>query len=336
MKAAALLPLALLGACAALCAEGPVPAFPVPVRPLGFELSAPLPPVTVTGLDVVAPDGKFLAPPLRLREDGVYTLRVAAKYTEYAGSQPLTLSAVLDSGGPVREATAPVKGSSDGAPIPVVELPLRLEPAQGSGESVLRISATRAGDAPPGVVQSWPLAVFLAFVEPVPAHSTLDARRVAGVFGAKAVLLDARFRLGKGASVEVPLPTVLAGVSIRAVGIVSSVAWLPRQDQNRSGLLLATVEAASPAGDETFPLRLGVETLQVDHEAPAKNRTLAVGELQVFAEWVQGKADKARTRRNFAVSCPLSSPHALKSVAVRHVGAAAIVQVDGILLLPAE
>ncbi len=336
MKAAAFLPLVLLIACAAPRADESSPAFPVPVRPLGFDLTAPLPPIAVTGLDVIAPDGNPLASPLRLREDGVYALRVFVKYTETMLSQPLTLSAVLDSGGPVREATSPLKGPVDGAPVLVLDLPLRLEPGQGSGESVLRISAARVGDVPAGGIKSWPLAVLPAFVAPVPAHSTLDARRVAEVFGDKAVLLDARFRLGKGAGLELPVPSALTGVSIRAVGIISSVAWLPRQDRNKSGLIVATVAAASPAGEETFPMRLGVETLQVDHESFAKNRALAVSDVQVFSEWTQGDADKARIRRNYKASCPLSAPHPLKSITVRHVGAAAVVQVDGILLLPVE
>ena len=336
MKAAALMPLVLLGVCAALSAQESAPAFPVPVRPLGFDLSAPLPPVAVTGLDVVAPDGKSLAPPLRLREDGVYTLRVTAKYTESAGDQPLTLSAVLDSGGPVREAAVPVSGRAEGVALPVLELPLRLEPARGSGESVLHISATRVGDAPSGAVRSWPLAVFPAFVEPVPAHSTLDARRITEVFGEKAVLLDARFRLGKGASVELSLPPALAGVSIRAIGIVSSIAWLPRQDRNRSDLLLASLAVNSPEGEERFPLRLGVETLPVDGEFFAKKEALAANEVQVFSQWVQGRDDQARTRQNYAASCSLNTPRALKSIVVKHDGAVAVVQVDGVLLLPTE
>ena len=326
--------LLLLNACAAFSAEEATPAFPVPVRPLGYDLTAPLPPIAVIGLDVIAPDGKLLSPPLRLREDGAYTLRILAKYTEDAGSQPLAMAAVLDSGGPVREAAVPVKGRSDGARIPVLELPLRLEPGQGAGEAVLRIGVKRTDDAPTGVIQSWPLAVLPAFVEPVPAHNTLDARRVAEVFGDKAVLLDARFRLGKGAAVELPVPPTLAGVSIRAVGIVSSLAWLPRQDRGKPGLVVANVELTPPDGKETIPLRLGVETLQVDHEAFAKNRALAAVDIRVFSEWTQGPADKARIRRNYAVVCPLNAPHSLKSITVRHAGAAAVVQVDGILLLP--
>lgn len=336
MKGAGLVALFLLGACAALCAEESAPAFPVPVRPLGFDLSTPLPPVVLTGLDVVAPDGKLLAPPLRLREDGTYTLRIAAKPTPHAVRQSLTMSAVLDSGGPVREATAPMAGTPDGAAVTMLELPMRLEPAQGAGESVLRISVTRAGDGAPGVIRSWPLAVFPAFVEPAPAPCGLDARRVAEVFGNKAVLLEARFRLGKGAELELPVPPALSGVSIRAVGIVSSVAWLPRQDRANAGLVLATVTATPPDGGEAFPLRLGEETLQVDHEAFAKNRVLKAEHVRVFSEWTQGDAEKARIRRNYAASWPLNPHRALKSVTVRHAGVAAVVQVDGIVLLPAE
>ncbi len=336
MKTAALLPLVVLGVCAATHAGESTPAFPVPVRPLGFDMAAPVPPVAVTGLDVIAPDGKPLAPPLRLREDGAYTLRVFAKYTESAGTMPLDLSVVLDSGGPFREAAVPVKRPSDGMNPVALELPLRLEPGQGAGESVLRITAKRADDPPPGVIPSWPLAVLPAFVEPVPARSTLDARRVAEVFGENAVLLDARFRLGKGASLELAVPEKLAGVSVRAVGVVSSLAWLPRQDRGKSGLMVAQVETASADGTEMLPLRLGVETLQVDHDAFAKNLALSVGDVKVFSEWTQGAADKAQTRRNYAAICPLKSPRPMKSVTVRHAGSAAVIQVDGVLLLPAQ
>jgi hypothetical protein len=336
MRAAALLSLGLLGACAALCAEESAPAFPVPVRPLGFDLAAPLPPVAVTGMNVIAPDGKPITPPLQLREDGLYSLRVAVKNTENAVREPLTLSAALDSGGPVRAATAAIPDSPEAAPAQILTLPLRLEPAQGSGESVLRISAARTGDGHAGIVQSWPLAVFPAFVIPVAAPSTLDAGRVAAFYGSKSVLLNARFRLGKGASVEVRVPPALSGVSISAVGIVSSVAWLPRQDRNRSGLVLATVKAAAPSGQETFPLRLGVETLQVDHEAFAKNRALDTDRVRVFSEWSQGSDEKSPVRRNYAATFPLELPHGLRSITVKHVGVAAVVQVDGIVLLPAE
>ncbi len=327
--------LVLAGACSALCAEEPAPAFPVPVRPLGFDMSAPLAPLAVTGLDVIAPDGKPLAPPMQLREDGTYTLRVYAKYTEQAGSRPLALSAVLDSGGPVREATVPVPGRVDGAVIPVLELPLRLEPGQGAGESVLRFTAKRTDGAPSGAISSWPLAVLPAFVEPVPGRSTLDAHRIAEVFGDKAVLLDARFRLGKGATVELPVPPSLAGVSIRAVGVVSSLAWLPRQDRDKSGLVVARVKAVAPTGEDSFPLRLGVETLQVDHEAFAKSKVLAATDIQVFSEWHPGAADKTRIRRNYMALCPLYSPRPLTGITVSHAGAAAVIQVDGIVLLPA-
>ena len=290
--------------------------------------------MALAGLDVIAPDGTPLAPPLRLREDGTYILRIHARPAEYPGTRPLILSAALDSGGPVRETTTPVTANPDGARMQTLELPLRLEPAQGSGESVLRISAARVGAAPSGGIQSWPLAVLPAFVVPMAARCTLDPRRVAEVYGNNAVLLDARFRLGKGASLEFPVPSTLSGVPVRAVGIVSSVAWLPRQDRNRSDLVVATVTVTAPIGEESFPLRLGVETLQVDHEAFAKNRALETGRVNVFSEWTQGEADKMRIRRNYAASCTLNSPRELKSITVRHAGDTAVVQVDGILLLP--
>ncbi len=336
MKGAAFLVLVFLGACDALCAEAPAPVFPVPVRPLGFELGAPLAPVSVTGLDVIAPDGRSLSPPLRLREDGTYILRLFVKYADASGSQPVTLSAALDSGGPVRETASPTLDRTPAGTVQTLELPLRFEPAQGSGESELRIGATRSGETPPGAVRFWPLAVLPVFVEPVPAPCALDAHRVKEVFGDRAVLLDARFRLGKGAFLELPVPPALAGVAIRAVGVVSSVAWLPRQDRDKPGLVVATVSAQFSDGEDTVPLRLGAETLQVDHESFGKSRASADGHTRVFSEWTQGEAEKRQTRRNYAAVCPLGSSRPVQRILVKRADTAAVVQVDGILLVPAE
>jgi len=82
-------------------------------------------------------------------------------------------------------------------------------------------------------------------------------------------------------------------------------------------------------------LRLGVETLQVDHGAFTKNRALETADVQTFSEWTQGPSGKEQIRRNYAAACLLKVPHSLKGISVRHTGPGAVIQVDGILLLPA-
>ena len=333
MKTAALTPLLVLGVCAALAAQQQgAPAFSIPVRPLGLEMSAPMSPLTVTGLDVLAPDGTLLAPPLRLRENGVYTLRVAVGPADQAGTMPLALAVELNSGGPLRRAETVLPVSAGKAPV--CELPLRLEAGQGAGESVLRLAVKRTGDAPEGAVSFWPVAVLPAFVDPVPAACTLDRGRVKDFFGDRAVLLDARFRLGKGASMELPVPPALADVTIYAVGVVTSAAWLPRQDRNRTGLALASVTLVGAEPEASFPLRLGRETLQVDQDAHGQDRSPADTAVRVFSEWTVGKGEKQRIRRNYGAVCALHAAQTVTGVRISHTGADAVVQVDGIVLLP--
>ena len=333
MKTAALTPFLVLGVCAALSArQQGEPAFSIPVRPLGLEMSAPMAPLTVTGFDVLAPDGRLLVPPLRLREDGVYTLRVAVGPANQTGTMPLALTAELNSGGPLRHAETVFSTSAGMAPP--LEVPLRLEAGQGAGASVLRLAVKRTGDAPEGVLSFWPVAVLPAFVEPVPAACTLDRGRIKDFFGDRAVLLDARFRLGRGASIELPVPPALADVTIYAVGVVTSAAWLPRQDRNRTGLALASVTLVGAEPEESFPLRLGRETLQVDHDAYAQGRSSVDTEVRVFSEWTTGEGEKQRIRRNYGTVCALHSARTVTGVRISHTGADAVVQVDGIVLLP--
>lgn len=329
-RALAALALVLSAWSAVSAAEGGV-TIPLPARPLAFELEHPAAPLEPASLTLNDSTGGTLAGPLVLHGGRDYDWRVLWRPGHaMLPRRESTLVLRLDMGGPFRESECRVLWA-ERSPEPCSGR-LSLPAASGSGRSTLTLLLSVAEG---GAATVWPLAVVPVTVEPVPAPSTLSDARIREVFGADAVRLNVRFRLGPGAALEIPVPE---GVPFSRAGFVGSMAWLPRQERLRgAGRLMAEFQALEDGQDgETlsFPIRLGVETLQTDHEAFDRETTLEKDAVPLFDTWTVDGPGGPSPRSNYhAVFAPGRRfvPRALRVALVADEG---VLQVDELVLLP--
>lgn len=329
-RARAALALLLSAWAAGAAAEGGV-TIPLPARPLAFELEHPAAPLEVASLSLSDGADGALSGPLRLEEGRAYDWEAAWRRT-HAGRPGGAASLVLrlDLGGPVREFSCPVVWTETGAEP--CSGRFVLPPGTGSGRSTLTLLLSVEEG---GAARTWPLAVLPATVVPAAAPSTLDDARIREVFGPDAVRLGARFRLGPGAALEIPVPE---GVPFSRVGLVSSIAWLPRQDRRRmAGAVFASLEAAGAAGAaplSAFPIRLGVETLQTDGSAFDRERALEKRAVPRFDTWTVGGPDGPSPRGNYYAVFDLPQPHEVRILRLGRPEGDGVLLVDELVLLP--
>ena len=299
---------------------------PVPVRPPAETLARPAAPLEVAELVLRDAQGAALAPPLVMAEGQAYEWSAGWRAPAPVTGGDYRLAVSLDISGPVVASETPVTWRDsmpeDGAGR------LEIPPATGSGRAVLRavlLPGASGGDDP-----GWVLAVLPVTVTPCPAESRVSPERVRELFGDGAHRIGRRVRVGPGAEVELAVPDPSAAFS-RMV-IVSSVGWLPRQERRRAGQVMATVTPVPVEGPpESFPLRLGRETLQTDHQAFAREKTLEKGTVPVFETWTVGNGGQ---RSNYWAEFRFADPVRLSAVRVAHPGKSGVLLVDEVVLLP--
>ena len=299
---------------------------PIPVRPPAETLARPAAPLEVAELVLRDAGGVALAPPLVMTEGEGYDWSVGWRVPALVTGGDYRLAVTLDISGPVvtSETVVPWDGPAPGACAGRLEIP----PVTGSGRAVLRavLLPGPSAEEDPG----WVLAVLPVEVLPKPVASRVSPDRVRELFGDAARPIGRRVRVGPGASVELAVPD--PSVPFSRVVVVSSVGWLPRQDRRRAGQVMATVTPVPVSGgSESFPLRLGRETLQTDHRAFAREKALEREAVPVFETWTAGDGgDRANYWAEFRPARPLR----LSAVRITHAGTSGVLQVDEVVLLP--
>ena len=299
---------------------------PVPVRPPAEMLARPAAPLEVAAITLRDAEGAALTPPLVMAEGRAYDWSVEWRAPAAVAGGDYRLAVTLDISGPVVASETPVSWNG---PVPA-ECGGRLEipPVTGSGRAALRavLLPANAAEKDPG----WVLAVIPVEVTPCPAASRISPDRIREVFGEGARRVGVRVRLGPGAAAELAVPD--PAVAFSRVVVVSSVGWLPRQERRRAGQAVAAVSAVPVDGaEEVFPLRLGRETLQTDHAAFAREKSLEKATVPVFDTWTAGDGGH---RRNYAAEFRLSRPRCLSQVRISHAGESGVLLVDEVILLP--
>lgn len=313
----------LLLACSLVAAAGE--GIPIPVRPPAETLARPAAPLEVAELVLRDAKGAALAPPLVLAEGEGYDWSAGWRAPAPVTGGDYRLAVTLDISGPVvnSEAVVPWNGPTPGVCAGRLEIP----PVTGSGRAVLRVVLLPGVSA--GADPGWVLAVLPVAVTPCPAESRVSPDRVRELFGAAARPIGRRVRVGPGASVDLAVPD--PSVAFSRVVIVSSVGWLPRQDRRRAGQVMATVTPVPVEGrSESFPLRLGRETLQTDHQAFAREKALEQGAVPVFDTWTVGDG---AGRCNYWAEYR-TGPRCLSAVRITHAGTAGVLLVDEVVLVP--
>ncbi len=299
---------------------------PIPARPLSLEMEAPVAPVELRGLCVEDEAGVPAGRPLSLSEGGTYRWFFQMEPAEPA-PEALRLSARIESSGAVRTMTVPLSSMEGG----VLSREWRLEPVFGSGDSVLRVALERCA-ADGGVEKSWPLAVMPLFVSPVAESSAVKAEKITGAFGADAIRLDRRFRIGPGAGMTLPVDEKAAGRKIRAVAVVSSVAWLPWRSLAGWGRPMATLSVAGEQGfKQEFPLRLGPDILPNEEPLVDQMGLDRRGRAALFEAW---KTGGGQPRQRYRTVIALDRPAALHEITLTHAWTRGMVLVDEVVLLP--
>lgn len=314
----------LLLACSLVAAAGE--GIPVPVRPPAETLARPAAPLEVAELVLRDAEGAALAPPLVMAEGESYDWSAGWRAPAWVNGGEYRLAVTLDISGPVVASEAPVtwRGSVPEDCAGRLEIP----PVTGSGRAVLR--AVLLPGASAGQDPGWVLAVLPVAVTPRPAESRVSPDRIRELFGDGARPLGRRVRVGPGAEVALAVPD--PSVPFSQVVVVSSVGWLPRQDRRRAGQVMATVTPVPVEGPpESFPLRLGRETLQTDHEAFARDKALDKETVPVFETWTVGGGEK---RANYWAGFRPARPLRLSAVRIRHAGKSGVLLVDEVVLLP--
>jgi hypothetical protein len=316
------LPLFLVCSLGAAAGDG----IPIPVRPPAETLARPAAPLEVAELVLRDAKGTALAPPLVMAEGEGYDWSAGWRAPAPVTGGDYRLAVTLDISGPLVASETGVSwsGSTPGACAGRLEIP----PATGSGRAVLRVVLLPGASA--GKDPGWVLAVLPVAVTPCPAESRVSPDRIRELFGAAARPLGRRVRVGPGASVDLAVPD--PSVAFSRVVVVSSVGWLPRQDRRRAGQVLATVTPVPVEGrPESFPLRLGRETLQTDHEAFAREKALEKGAVPVFETWTAGDGGG---RCNYWAEYRADRPRCLSAVRISHAGASGVLLVDEVVLVP--
>ncbi|MCC6145888.1 MAG: hypothetical protein IT368_18930 [Candidatus Hydrogenedentes bacterium] len=232
--------------CACARAQEVTPVYPIPARPLLFELASPFPPATLVGLNLAQGSRRYADTPARLEEGIPLEVRLYWQCKRLETDAEVHLR--IEGAGPTFHAAAPVPMTSwevDGTYPQSCALPLpRL---RYSGKGTLRISIETEG--PEQVLFAMPV-----FIVPTGAPSPVADADLQTFFGADTQRLGEAVRLGPGATIAWPVPVP----TIHRVGIVSGVHHDPSLKQGEAVAAIRFYQAEALLAE--VPVQAGVNT----------------------------------------------------------------------------
>lgn len=299
---------------------------PVPARPLLERIRQPVAWCELSALEIAA-NGEVIGGRVpRLREGSTLVFRLDLHPIGVPGNNP-QVTLAIEGSGPIRQQAAAVR--TDTWPIGgtiTQDVTFPLWRVHCSGDAIVRISHPSAAG---GRVEAATLCTFPVFIEPAVIESTLDSGSLAAAFGAKAVRANCWFRLGKGASVTIPVQDI-APSRVAEIGIVSSFGWT---GPVRRGDALCRVDAINRDGHNIHVGNLihGVSTASRDGQiggfwsrvSPYRDKPASENGEESALHWYVGRL-------------PLPAPTSVKELRLSYTKDVGLIEIADIVLIPSE
>jgi hypothetical protein len=214
-----------------LNAQEVMPAYPIPARPLLFELDTPSPAADLAGLDLTQAERRLVDTSPRLEEGLPLNVRLYWECRRKVAEAEVHLR--IEGAGPTFHAAHKIvttNWQTGGVYLASYELPLpRL---RYSGKAALRISI----EAEEGEQTLYALPVFIT---PTGAPSPVKAQEIQAFFGDHAQSIGKSVRLGPGALLKFPV----TAKNLNRIGLVSAVHHDPTLKQDEPVALLRCYHA---------------------------------------------------------------------------------------------
>ncbi len=323
--------LLLLGIFSPVNATPLSPTHPITTRPLLHSNAHPHPPVELAGYDLQCNNAPLLTPPPFQVSEGD-TLKFQSYWRmRTSATEPITIQLRLQGNGPQRKHTFtlhPEQWHLGGVYTTPIQFPL--QKGIDSGRCILSFQILPE-QAPPIPLYNTPI-----LLQPALLPSRVDTARIKKVFGETAFPLGYRFRLGKGASCTLPVPSQF-NQPIAAIGVISSQAYLSWRTQPRKGDAVCAI-TLEESNAPTLYLQYGVSTLPIDYASYPKG-TLRKHEIPIFNEWEESNASKnspPRKKRHYIAYLNLPTPQKCDHLHLKYVLPTALLQIEEIVLLPSS
>lgn len=307
------------------------PAYPVPSRPMLFELEGPPIPLALCGLDLFANGEPVSTPPFQYTEGSTLT---AGLHLTPTGILP-TESRVrieIEGAGPRLSKEYPL--TLAGGRIGVRSLQqVQLRHGRGivNGDATLTISYLSHGD------ESRPALLFAVpiHIRPRAAHSTVGDASLEGAFGPRFVRLNAAFRLGRNAAIMLNPPDGLPW-KVGALGLVSATAYdpSPKRGQEICSIMCTDASGAVAVG----LVKHGITTAKSDHDY-YPDGALETVKLRPFSTTPASRPAADGSPFNtymYSSVVPLSKPMMPVDITLRSVASNGVFDVKEVVLLPAS